>query len=75
MHYEVQITKGIIKDENRKEDYAYGIKAVADSGEIYEIYEDIYATEKEAQQLVDLCNKNQVSLLHMKDVIEDMLIK
>ncbi len=54
----------------------YGIAAVADydeSAAILQSYSDIAITRSTVLQLVELCNRLELSLSHFAEVVEDFL--
>ena len=57
----------VIKDEDNKEISSYGIK----SDNL--VFKDISTDYKKINQLCALCNKLELSELHIKDVIDDFL--
>ncbi len=54
--------------------YTYGIAATEGKKVLFEI-NDVSTDKKLVKKLKRLCNKNKVSPIHLKDIIEDFLVK
>lgn len=74
MKYCYLLQESIFSDEDGEKQIAYGITVTDAEGSFSESYPDIFLNKAEAEQLVTLCNKNQLSLCHLSDIIEDMLV-
>lgn len=48
--------------------------AVSDNGLIIKVFEDLTFIKDEIDALVDLCNNEQVELVHIDDVVENFLL-
>ena len=62
------INQTTIIDENGKTIKTYGITCGN------RIIKDISIDKKKVEQLVELCNKNKLSPIHLDDVIDDFLV-
>ena len=69
MNYIINETK--IKNENNKEISTYGITYINKPNMVIS---DISINKKKVENLVELCNKNNLSPLHLMDVIDDFLV-
>lgn len=52
----------------------YGIDAINDRNDLLVSVPDIFFDSQKATAFVSLCNRLEVSLVHLSDVIEDILI-
>lgn len=52
---------------------AYGIEALNDEGTIVKAIADIFFNKATATGFIALCNELELSLVHLPDVIEDIL--
>ena len=73
------ITKEIYSHRNNTRT-AFGISAYEDSGDkeleyTVETVSDVTSDEGELVELVDNCNRLELSSVHLKDVVEDFLAK
>lgn len=73
MVYTYQIREDRISDETGKEHIVYGIQAVDSAGHVVLAFPDVYFSRKKAERLVDLCNENQLELIHLADVVADAI--
>ncbi len=51
----------------------YGIVAIDTFGNEIKSLADVFFDKEKAEQLVTLCNKENLSLIHLEDVVEDAL--
>ncbi len=51
----------------------YGIVAENAFGKVIKSFLDVFFDKTKAEQLVTLCNKEKLSLIHLEDVVEDAL--
>lgn len=51
----------------------YGIAALNTFGEILVIFDDIFFDKQKALDFINLCNTEGLELIHLNDVIEDLL--
>lgn len=54
--------------------FSFGIEVVCD-GEVDMTIDDISTDEGYVEMLEELCNRCEVSPIHIKDVVEDFLVK
>ena len=73
MSYTYCMRKDTIHDEDGKRYTVYGIEAVNSKGKILESFPDIFFDRQEAKRFVNLCNENDLELIHLADVVEDAL--
>lgn len=71
--YEYKLTKGEYIVEGISH-VGYGITLKSDVSQCAVSFSDITVDREEAARLVELCNKLQLSPIHLKDVIDDFLI-
>ena len=71
--YVYQLRKDSISDEDGKPHLVYGIDILSSSGKILKSIPDIFLNEKEAKKFVTLCNSEELDIIHVYDVIEDVL--
>lgn len=50
----------------------YGIDAISE-GKIIMSVTDIFGDIDKAEQLISLCNRNKLSIIHLNDIINDFL--
>lgn len=67
------LAEGDFTDEEGVNHKTYGISAKDFNGNISASYPDIFFDKHDAENLVNLCNKNKLELCHLSDVIEDAL--
>ena len=63
-----------VYDEDGNAYTVYGIEAVGAGGEILASIPDVFFDRQKAEHLADLCNEGHLSLLHLRDVVEDALV-
>lgn len=66
--------KDTVQDEDGREHTVYGIEAIADGGETLASYPDVFFNKDKAEHLIGLCNKGGLSLVHLRDIIDDALV-
>ena len=79
----ITITYGVSKEIyewEEKQRIAYGIVVYADiekdgTATIIESIRDISSDRKAIEELVEKCNRLQLSLIHLGDVVDDFLTK
>lgn len=71
MRYIYEVTKSKPNGESKD---AFGIKAVDSQTGSEEVIENIFTSEAQAQQLAATCSRLQVSIIHIKDVVEDAIL-
>lgn len=76
MRYKYSVIKGIYTNNEGEEYTAYGVVLFKKSNKRYtaiKIVQDIFFDYKKAKDFVVLCNRNELSPIHLDDVIEDIL--
>ena len=68
-----KLTTDFVYDEEKKKYVTYGIAAVDTFGRVIKSFSDVFFDKAKAEQLIALCNKEKLSLIHLKDVVEDAL--
>ncbi len=63
----------VIKDEENRKHTVYGITALDSFGNTLETYEDIFFDKQKAEKFVELCNSEELELIHLQNVVEDAL--
>lgn len=72
-----EIREDLIKDESGKNVKVYGIdvfRTVCMNKEILFSIPNIFVDYYRIQRLVNMCNENSVSVLHISDIIDDALL-
>ena len=69
-YYRVKIEKEILGEENSKE--TYGIEAVSMGGVSLRAVGGLFSRLEEAERFVALCNRGELSLLHIDDAVADL---
>lgn len=72
MKYCYLLQESISSDEEGDSCVVYGITVTDAEGDFLELYPDIFLNKEKAEQLVSLCNKNNLSPCHLPDIIEDL---
>ena len=73
MSYAYRLNETTVTDEDGETYTVYGIEAVDESGNILESFHDIFFDRAKAEEFVDSCNKYEVLLIHLADVVEDAI--
>ncbi len=62
-------------NENIKSDgtLSFGIDALDCNREVIKSFRCIFNDRKEAEKFIDSCNKNELSIKHLPDIIKDLL--
>ncbi len=73
------ITYKVIAEHLRNSEFleydAYGICAyIEESGTVVASFSDVFTEREKAEELVNLCNINKLDPIHLRDVIEDMIV-
>ncbi|MBQ7875623.1 MAG: hypothetical protein IJ306_10815 [Oscillospiraceae bacterium] len=71
MHYKMK--NGKVFDEEGRTHEIFGIEAVGENGKILSEFPDIFSDRAEAECFAALCNEKALSLIHLKDVLEDVV--
>ena len=64
----------VVCDEEGKQFITYGVNVVSGEGQVLQSIPDIFLGKQEAYQFVNCCNKNELQIIHLLDVIEDVLL-
>lgn len=64
----------IVLDEDNCEYTVYGITALDSYENVLMTVEDIFFDKQKAEEFVELCNQEKLELIHLQDVIEDILL-
>ena len=73
MVYTYRMREDPLRDEQGIEWKVYGIEAVDSAGNILCCFPDIFFDRERAKAFVRSCNVQRVELLHMQDVIDNVL--
>ncbi len=73
MNYIYKLTDQTIKDEDNNCVTVYGIEAVLFNGEVLAFYDDVFFNQEKAGAFVEMCNAEELSLVHFEDAVEDAL--
>jgi len=71
--YRYRLRADTVYDEDMNAFIVYGVDAVGVSDKTLLSFPDIFFDRGEAERFVYTCNKGNLSLMHMEDVIEDCL--
>lgn len=63
----------VVTDEENQKYTVYGITALDRFGNVLKTFEDIFFKKQKAEKFIDLCNSEKLELVHLQDVIEDIL--
>lgn len=63
----------IVTDEGNHKHTVYGITALDSFGNVLKTVEDIFFCKQKAEEFIELCNQEKLELIHLQDVIEDIL--
>ena len=72
-HLSYRLREDTVYDEEEKSHLVYGIELANERGEIEACFPDLFCDRQKAKEFVSLCNQNQLSPIHLLDVIEDLL--
>ena len=68
-----RLRSDVITDEDGKSHTVFGIEAITAKNIVIASVSDIFFNENQAKAFIALCNKQRLSLIHLHDVIEDIL--
>lgn len=68
-----RLRQDLIQRDDGYSTVAYGLDAVDDAGRILRSVPDLFLDRQRAMDLIALCNALELSLIHLDDVIEDIL--
>lgn len=63
----------IVLDEDNCEYTVYGITALDSYENVLMTVEDIFFDKQKAEEFVELCNQEKLELIHLQNVIEDVI--
>lgn len=63
-----------VTDEEDQLYIVYGISAIDGKGAKQVSFADIFFSKRKAQEFVNLCNSEKLELIHLADVIDDILV-
>lgn len=63
----------IVTDEDNHKHIVYGINALDSFGSVLKSVDNIFFSKQKAEEFIELCNEEKLELIHLKDVIEDIL--
>ena len=72
MKYEYKIREDVITDEEGELHTVFGIEAWCGK-ELVRTISDVFYQQKNAEHYIELFNKLNLSIIHLEDVIEDIL--
>lgn len=73
MNYTYVINEITVTNECGAAFAVYGVDAVDDHWRVLTSYPDIFFDKYQAEELVARCNESELSLQHLRDVVEDAL--
>lgn len=63
----------VVTDDENHRYTVYGITALDNFGNMLKSFEDIFFSKQKAEEFVELCNDEKLELIHLQDVVEDVL--
>ena len=63
----------VVTDDENHRNPVYGITALDNFGNMLKSVEDIFFSKQKAEEFVELCNDEKLELIHLQDVVEDVL--
>ncbi|MBQ8202737.1 MAG: hypothetical protein IJZ75_00450 [Clostridia bacterium] len=73
MQVKYTLRTDIVTDEENQKYTVFGITALDSFGNILETFEDIFFSKQKAEEFVELCNQEKLELIHLQNVVEDIL--
>ena len=73
MEYHYSIREDVTEDEEGQLHTVYGIDVISDSGACIKSVPDLFCEKEKATALIDTCNKLQLHIVHLMDVILDSI--
>ena len=74
MRITYELRTDIVNDEERCSYIVYGIMAKNIRGKTLQSIPDIFFDREKAEEFVNLCNSEKLELVHLMDVIEEILV-
>lgn len=68
-----RVRNDIILDEERQAHTVYGIEAIGTEGEVLSSFPDVFSDKQKAECFASLCNDEGLSLIHLRNAVEDAL--
>ena len=63
----------VVTDEENQKYTVYGITTLDSFGNVLNTFEDIFFSKQKAEEFVKLCNEEKLELIHLQNVVEDVL--
>ena len=73
MQVKYALRTDIVTDEDNRRYTVYGITVLDTFGKVLKTFEDIFFSKQKADNFIELCNKEKLELIHLQDVIDDIL--
>lgn len=63
----------IVTDEDNHKHIVYGVNALDSFKNVLKSVADIFFDKQKAEEFIELCNEEKLELVHLENVIEDVL--
>ena len=63
----------IVTDEDNNKHTVYGVEALDNFENTLESFADIFFDKQKAEEFIQLCNEEKLELVHLQNVIEDII--
>lgn len=73
MQVKYTLRTDIVTDEDNNKHTVYGVDALDRFENVLESVADIFFDKQKAEEFIKLCNEEKLELIHLQDVIEDIL--
>lgn len=73
MQVKYTLRTDIVTDEENNKHTVYGVDALDRFENVLESVADIFFDKLKAEEFIKLCNEEKLELIHLQDVIEDVL--
>lgn len=73
MQVKYTLRTDIVTDEDNNKHTVYGVDALDRFENVLESVADIFFDKQKAEEFIKLCNEEKLELIHLQDVIEDVL--
>lgn len=73
MQVKYTLRTDIVTDEDNNKHTVYGVDALNRFENVLESVADIFFDKQKAEAFIDLCNEEKLELIHLQNVIEDVL--
>ena len=74
MAVEYALRIDIFYDKEENPHLIYGVNAFED-GEIRQVFPGIFLDRSKAEEFITLCNSEKLEIIHLPDVVRDLLLK